>query len=292
MGLTLPLAFAAQAEAPAEVADISVLQALAVAALMFAIGASLVPVMRKASARLLGATPPRVSSFLPLDLLVVALVFVFGQVLVVEAYRFWSGAAELDLESLGVIPALGLSAASQGLAVAVVVVLALRREHGVATLGLRDLTPGARGAFAGACYLLSIPTLMGLGALTAAIFAAQGAGPPVQDVAVLVEEGLSESPLLIGALVALVIPLLEEILFRGFLLELLVSRAGVTVGVVVSSALFALLHGLSASLPIFGLALVLAAVKLRTRSLGAAWAVHALHNGATTLLITGGGLPT
>ncbi len=266
-------------------------QGFVVAALLLGVGVSLVPLMRRASAWLLGATPERAAGFRPTDLLIVALAFILSQVLVVETYRLWVGVKELDIESLGVIPALGLSVASQGLAAGVVLVLALRREGGAATLGLCALTPGARGAFAGVCYLLSIPTLMGLGALTAAISAAQGEGPPVQGVAVLVGEGLAENPLLIGAMVALVIPLLEEILFRGFLLEMLVSRAGAAVGVVASSALFALLHGTSVFLPIFGLALVLACVKLRTRSLGAAWAIHALHNGATTFFIVSGGLP-
>ena len=292
MGHTLPLAIVSRAFGSEEVVEITATQGFVAAALLLAIGASLIPLMRRASARMLGPTPARTAGFRLMDLPIVVAAFILGQSLSLEAYRFWSGAGELDVASLGVLPALGLSAVSQGGTAMVVLAIVLRREGGLATLGLRHLTPGRRSMFAVGCYLLSLPTLMGLGSLTAALFAAQGAAPPVQDTALLVEQGLAEHPLLIAALVALVIPLLEEVLFRGFLLEVLVSRAGVAVGIILSSALFALLHGMAVFLPIFGLALVLACVKLRTRSLGAAWMIHALHNGATTLLITGGGLPT
>jgi membrane protease YdiL (CAAX protease family) len=278
-------------EAAEEAAEMTAAQGFVVAAFLLAVGASMIPLFRKSSASLLEPTPGRAAVFRPLDLALVAVVFILGQALVAESYRIWIGADELDLEALGVIPLLGLSAGSQGLTVALLLGLALRRPGGAATVGLRNVTPGERGIFAVVWYLLSIPSLMGLGALTAAIFMAQGGEPPVQDTAVLVAEGLPEDPVLILALVALVIPLFEEIIFRGFLLELLVSRLGVPAGIFLSSALFAILHGGAVFLPIFGLAVLLAGVKLRTRSLGASWTIHAVHNGLTTLLITGGALP-
>ncbi len=291
MGPPYALALGPLIEAAEEAAEITAAQGFVAAAFLFAVGASMIPLFRRTSAWLLEHTPRRAAAFQPLDLALVAVVFILGQAVVAESYRLWIGADELDLESLGVIPALGLSAGSQALTVGLVLGLALRRPGGAATVGLRDLTPGKRGVFAVAWYLLSIPTLMGLGALTAAIFMARGGGPPVQDTAVLVAEGLSEHPVLIFALVALAIPLFEEIIFRGFLLELLVSRLGVPGGIFLSSALFATLHGEAVFLPIFGLAVVLAGVKLRTRSLAASWGVHGIHNGLTTLFLTGGALP-
>jgi len=291
MGAPLALALGPLIEAAEEAVEMTAAQGFVAAAFLFAVGASMIPLFRKASAGLLERTPRRTEAFRLPDLALVAVVFILGQALAAESYRLWIGAEELDFESLGVIPALGLSAASQGLTVAVILVLAFTRPGGPATVGLRAFTPGKRSVFAATSYLMSIPTLMGLGALTAAIFLLQGAAPPVQDTAVLVEEGLAEHPLLIFALVALVIPLFEEVIFRGFLLELLVSRLGIVAGVTLSSALFAMLHGVAVFLPIFGLAVLLAGVKLRTRSLGASWAIHGLHNGLTTLLITQGGLP-
>ena len=45
-----------------------------------------------------------------------------------------------------------------------------------------------------------------------------------------------------------------------------------------ASLIVAMLHGVSAFLPIFGLALLLGSLKLRTQRLSAPFAVHALHN--------------
>ena len=87
------------------------------------------------------------------------------------------------------------------------------------------------------------------------------------------------------------VPLVEEILFRGFLLEFVRERAGDLAGIVVSSAVFAVLHGTAAALPIFGLACLLASIKLRTRSLYAAWLIHAAHNGLQTFLLSAGVTP-
>ena len=80
-------------------------------------------------------------------------------------------------------------------------------------------------------------------------------------------------------------PLLEEVLFRGFLQPLLVQNFRDKGGIVLTSALFAVMHGTSAFLPIFGLSLILGAVMLRTQRLTAVWAIHALHNGLQVALL-------
>ena len=67
--------------------------------------------------------------------------------------------------------------------------------------------------------------------------------------------------------------------FRSFLQPVLVRRFGDKAGVVLAALLFAAVHGISPFLPIFGLALVLGSVMLRTQRLSAVWAIHALHNG-------------
>lgn len=79
-------------------------------------------------------------------------------------------------------------------------------------------------------------------------------------------------------LTVLVVPLFEETLFRGFLQPLLVQNLNDGAGVVLTSLLFAMLHGTGAFLPIFCLSLLLGGLMLRTQRLGAVWAVHALHN--------------
>jgi membrane protease YdiL (CAAX protease family) len=80
------------------------------------------------------------------------------------------------------------------------------------------------------------------------------------------------------------IPLLEETLFRGFALPLLVHGAGRLVGVLATSILFASLHAPSAWPGVFVLSLFLGWVRLRTPRLTGPWSVHALHNGLTLFL--------
>jgi hypothetical protein len=81
------------------------------------------------------------------------------------------------------------------------------------------------------------------------------------------------------------LPFVEELFFRGFLQPLLVQNFRDKGGVVLTAAIFGALHGASSFLPIFGLALVLGGVMLRTQRLMAAWAIHALHNGLQIGLI-------
>jgi membrane protease YdiL (CAAX protease family) len=85
-------------------------------------------------------------------------------------------------------------------------------------------------------------------------------------------------------LAVVVAPLLEEILFRGFLQPLLVQNLSDKAGVALASALFALLHGAGAFLPVFCLSLLLGGLMLRTQRIAAPWLVHALHNGLVLLV--------
>jgi membrane protease YdiL (CAAX protease family) len=86
-------------------------------------------------------------------------------------------------------------------------------------------------------------------------------------------------------LAVLVAPLLEEILFRAFLQPLLVQNLSDRLGIVVTSLVFAALHGTAALVPIFALSLLLGAIMLRTQRLFAVWAVHATHNALVFLLL-------
>ena len=86
-------------------------------------------------------------------------------------------------------------------------------------------------------------------------------------------------------LVILVLPFFEELIFRGFLQPLFVQNLGDRGGVFLASLVFAVLHGDSAFLPIFCLALLLGSLKLRTQSLASCFAVHALHNAVVFLTL-------
>ena len=77
--------------------------------------------------------------------------------------------------------------------------------------------------------------------------------------------------------VAVIVPLVEEFLFRGVLLHRWVTKMGLLPGLIVSSAVFGLLHPNPVGLTVFGL--VTSLIYLNTGSLWLVAAFHALNNG-------------
>jgi membrane protease YdiL (CAAX protease family) len=150
------------------------------------------------------------------------------------------------------------------------------------------LWPGRNGraVLAGAlAYALLLPAIIGTTAWWPWVFARLGGQYELQ--AIVLELAALRGAALAAAVVlaVLVVPLLEELLFRSFLQPLLVQNLGDRGGVAATSVVFAALHGPSAFLPLFALSLVLGFVMLRTQRLAAAWAVHALHNGLQLALL-------
>ncbi|MGF1599348.1 MAG: lysostaphin resistance A-like protein [Acidimicrobiales bacterium] len=97
-------------------------------------------------------------------------------------------------------------------------------------------------------------------------------------------DGLVGHVLLVVAVVV-VAPVVEELFFRGLFLRALERSVGTVAAVVVSSAVFALVHRQVLPLPglfLFGVAA--AAITVRTGRLGPAWAFHVGFN-LTTLVI-------
>lgn len=137
----------------------------------------------------------------------------------------------------------------------------------------------ARAVLVGALvYLLAFPGYLGLGMLWSSLLELTGVGHEPQAVVAQIA-GLDGGALVVAlALAGIVAPFFEELIFRAFLQPLLVQNLGDRGGVVVTSIAFALLHGTSAFLPIFGLSLVLGSLMQRTQSLIAVWLIHALHN--------------
>jgi len=77
----------------------------------------------------------------------------------------------------------------------------------------------------------------------------------------------------------LIVPVSEEVFFRGYMLRWLSERAGTLTGFGLSSAAFALLHGnLSGFLVYFGVGLILAWVCRRSGGLAAPIAAHLAYN--------------
>jgi membrane protease YdiL (CAAX protease family) len=166
--------------------------------------------------------------------------------------------------------------------------LALRLDpDGLASLGLRGDGLARAGAAGLLSYVMLIPGVLGLMIFWPFAMRFLELEYAPQDVAVgLLEMSPFELALAVP-LAVLVVPFFEEVVFRGFLQPLLVQNLGDRGGVVATSAVFGLLHGPSASLPIFGLSLILGGVMLRTQRLLAPCLIHMLHNGLMVFLLLG-----
>lgn len=127
-------------------------------------------------------------------------------------------------------------------------------------------------------YFLSLPVLVGVGLVWPWFLQWIGEGFEPQALLESFRTLPREDIPLVLVLGIGVQPLLEEILFRAFLQPLLVQNFSEKGGVVLTSFLFAMMHGESQFGPVFALSLVLGAVMLRTQRLAGVWAVHALHN--------------
>jgi len=92
------------------------------------------------------------------------------------------------------------------------------------------------------------------------------------------------SALLLASFAILIAPLVEELFFRGFLYPALARFAGVVPSILVTAALFTLLHGAQLSfswaplLLIFFVGVTLTAVRARTRSVALCVIVHMTYN--------------
>jgi len=181
---------------------------------------------------------------------------------------------------------LGSTAFPFGVMCAVIAFWAHRLDPaGIRCLGLWKGGHGRAVAAGLAALALTFPCIYGLG-FTWPWLMTELTGSYEPQEAVLSLTELSGAPLAFCIVLAVVvIPLFEEVLFRGFLQPLLVQNFHDRGGVAMTAFLFAILHGVDAFLPLFALSLVLGGVMLRTQRLTAVWAIHAVFNGAQILLL-------
>ncbi len=160
------------------------------------------------------------------------------------------------------------------------VLLAARRAGGLASLGLAARVPPRARVAVLLVYVPGFLCLGGVGIVWAHVCRAFG-WEAQQEVMRLIL-GLEPRELVLAGVVAVLLgPLIEELVFRGFLQGFLESRMGRYGARVLTSALFAGLHGM-AGLPIlFALSLLLGWLQQRTRCLWVPWFAHALNNAVT-----------
>jgi len=129
-------------------------------------------------------------------------------------------------------------------------------------------------------WLMVMPLVLFIGWLTNEIFGDQGGSNPLLDLVLNSDELI---PLLLLLVTTVVLaPVFEELVFRGILLPVLVSKAGKISGVVLSALIFALAHLSVGELPpLFVLGIGLGLMRLSSGRLFPCALMHSLWNGVT-----------
>jgi len=129
-------------------------------------------------------------------------------------------------------------------------------------------------------YMFILPILAAVLILSMLLLDAIGYKSPPQPVFdIFFEEKRSNVILLLTIFVSILGPVIEEIFFRGFLYSAVRKRFGVIIGVLLSSALFSMLHtNIASFIPIMILGVLMAFLYETTSSLVAPMTVHILHN--------------
>jgi len=164
--------------------------------------------------------------------------------------------------------------------VVVGVCLHARRVHGASLrdLGLRTAPPVAFG-FALLMAFALAPAFRGAAMLNAKLIETFGLAPHQEVIRKLLEDPeLLRNPFILFGAVVLV-PMLEEAIFRGFLLRAIGAVMGPVAAVVGSSVLFAVAHDIQSAFPIFVVGVILGIVALRTQSILPAALLHSGFNG-------------
>lgn len=133
-------------------------------------------------------------------------------------------------------------------------------------------------------YLIAMPVFIGLSILSSYIFRSVHTPiNPVQMEGMLASSPLDRLLLLIET--AVVAPIVEETMFRGVLMPALMSRWGRVGGMLMTSAIFALLHPNlpEGFLPLFGIGLAFAIVFAKRKTLLPSIVMHSIHNGIITV---------
>ena len=182
--------------------------------------------------------------------------------------------------------ALWINASAMLGAAALALSRARRTVGGLASLGLRrgrNLLAARLGA---GSWVLLVPMLWGLALVWPWIFESLGgdyAPQPWGEGIARVEGGAKRAEVVLFA--ALIIPVLEEVLFRGAMQPCLVRLFGPVGGIGTTAAVFAALHDVGAYLPVLSLAVLLGWLAWRTGRLAAPIAVHVIHNGVQTAIL-------
>ena len=149
-------------------------------------------------------------------------------------------------------------------------------------IGFQDVSWKTTLWVGGTLYLTFVPIWYGAGSIEAILRGGEGSTQSSIQ-ALTTNEAVGASVLfLIG--VCAIVPILEEILFRGFLYPILRKRLGVPVAIAINGVAFALMHD-GGRPQIFTIGVLLALLFEKTRSLKVVVLAHMFHNTMTIALI-------
>ena len=177
-----------------------------------------------------------------------------------------------------------VAATSEVLIVCVIWLLAVRRypQGGWAAIGLRSPVSFV------ALLLAPVILLASMGFTAAYELAVRAVGIETLMPEHLPSEMFGQGALRVMtvAVVAVLIPVVEELFFRGFLFAGLAARFGVLTGLIVSAAVFAAAHlDVRTMIPIFVAGLLFGWAYHKTKTLWVPIAAHACQNLAALMLI-------
>jgi membrane protease YdiL (CAAX protease family) len=111
-----------------------------------------------------------------------------------------------------------------------------------------------------------------------------GSSTPQQEIVEMFPRDAS-GVVMFAFMAVVVAPLMEELVFRGFVFQAFAASFGVIPGVVASAAVFSVIHGqATVFVPLFVLGVALAWTFHATKSLWTPIALHAVFNGLSVLL--------
>lgn len=188
---------------------------------------------------------------------------------------------EFSQENRLILRLLGMQAAA--VLTAAFVFFVASRRGGIECLGVSRLRSSDL-FWAGASYLAFLPVYLAVALLWTRTLHAFDYRPPAQELLQALP-GLEGYELAIALFVIVAVgPWFEELLFRAFLQPALQRRLGSGLGLVLASAMFAMLHEPIAMLPVFSLGLLFGYLYRRSGRIWVPWLAHAMHNATMALL--------
>lgn len=165
--------------------------------------------------------------------------------------------------------------------------LILARRSGVPLIELGFRRPALRAVLFGIlAFLCVIPAFLGVQILNSKVGTSLGLEENQHLVQSLMDDTvLRENPLVIACII-LVIPAMEEIVFRGILQRSLQGVFMPAVSIVFSSLIFAAVHDIQSSIPVFTLGVALGLMYHLTGSIWVPAIAHSIFNTCNVWFIT------